>query len=219
MAEERQIQSMIDFIEREAQEKADELDQAAQEEYDVEKMRLVEAEKAKIRANLEKRKKQAEVDRRVARANHAKGQRLRMMQDRAVILETLQEQAKKNVMAIVNDAKKYQQLMTDIIRQSVHAIQADTTITCRKQDEAVVRKLLDETQQWYQAKNGKPVKLAIDKTYLVDAEAWGGVVLRSTDGRIVCDNTLSYRAANVFVEQLPTIRYYLFNENADITKA
>lgn len=219
MAEERQIQSMIDFIEREAAEKADELDLSAQEEYDVEKMRLVEAEKAKIRANLEKRKKQAEVDRRVARANHAKGQRLRFMQERATILENLQELAKAKVVAIVNDAKKYQQLLSDIIRQSVHAIQADTTITCRKQDEAVIRKLLEDIQQWYQAKNGKPVKLSMDKAYLVDAEAWGGVVLRSTDGRIVCDNTLSYRATNVFVEQLPTVRYYLFNEAADVTKA
>ncbi|KAH8615686.1 hypothetical protein ERJ75_000497200 [Trypanosoma vivax] len=57
MTEERQIQSMVDFIEREdkAQEKADELNSAAQEEYDVEKMRLVEAEKVKARAAGEKK--------------------------------------------------------------------------------------------------------------------------------------------------------------------
>ena len=119
-------------------------------------------------------------------------------------------------MAIVNDSKKYQQLLTDIIRQSVAVIISDVTIQCRKQDEPVIRKLIDETQQWYQAKSGKAVKLVVEKTYLNDAEAWGGVVLRSADGRIVCDNTLSYRAASCFAEQLPTIRYYLFNEEAHL---
>ncbi|KAH8607886.1 putative ATP synthase (E 31 kDa) subunit [Trypanosoma vivax] len=71
MTEERQIQSMIEFIELEGKEKADELNSVAQEEYNVEKMRLVEAEKVKARGTGEKIMK-VDVDRRVARGNFSK---------------------------------------------------------------------------------------------------------------------------------------------------
>lgn len=217
MSEERQIQSMIDFIEREAQEKAEELDAAAQEEYDVEKMRLVEAEKAKIRANLEKKKKQVEVERRVTRANHAKSQRLRLMDERAAILDELNAAIKKKILAIVNDKNAYQKLLLDLLRQSLLAIQADSVIECRKQDEQMVSKAFNEIQTWYQSQSGKSVTLSLNKqSSLDDAEAWGGVVLRSCDGRIVCNNTLSYRARHCFAEQAPTVRYFLFNAEAPI---
>lgn len=216
MSEDRQIQSMIDFIEREAQEKAEELDAAAQEEYDVEKMRLVEAEKAKIRANLEKKKKQAEVERRVTRANHAKAQRLRVMEERATILEQLNGIIKNKIMSLVGDSTKYRQLLLDLVRQSLAAIQDDAVISCRKQDEAVLSKALKELEQWYLAQTGKTSSLSLSKEYLDDGESWGGVVLRSRDGRIVCNNTLSYRAHHCFAEQTPTVRYFLFNPEASL---
>lgn len=215
MSEDRQIQSMIDFIEREAQEKAEELDAAAQEEYDVEKMRLVEAEKAKIRANLEKRKKQAEVERRVTRANHAKAQRLRVMEERATILQQLDELVKKKILALVNDKTKYTQLLLDLIRQSFAAIQADAVVQCRKQDEQLITKALPDLHKWYESRGGSAT-LTVSKDFLDDGEAWGGVVLRSRDGRIVCNNTLSYRARHCFAEQTPTVRYYLFNSEATL---
>lgn len=214
MSEERQIQSMIDFIEREAQEKAEELDAAAQEEYDVEKMRLVEAEKAKIRAALEKKKKQTEIERRVTRANHSKTQRLRLMEQRAVILDQLNAMVQKNVQALVADKSKYPPLLLDLVRQSLLAIQCDCVVSCRKQDEGTLNKAVSELQQWYQSQSGKAISISIGKDYLDEKEAWGGVVLQSQDGRIVCNNTLSYRAQHCFAEQTPTVRYHLFNPEA-----
>ena len=47
------------FIEREGQEKAEEIDTKADEEFNIEKVRLVQAEKRKISANHERRAKQA----------------------------------------------------------------------------------------------------------------------------------------------------------------
>lgn len=219
MSEDRQIQSMIDFIEREAHEKAEELDAAAQEEYDVEKMRLVEAEKAKIRANLEKKKKQVEVERRVTRANQSKSQRLRVMEERAAILDQLHAQVKAKIVALVNDKVKYTQLLVDLCRQSLNAIRADATIECRKQDEPIISKVIADLQKGYEAETGKAVTLTISKqpgASLDDAESWGGVILRSRDGRIVCNNTLSYRARHCFAEQTPTVRYFLFNPEASV---
>jgi len=214
MSEDRQIQSMIDFIEREAHEKAEELDAAAQEEYDVEKMRLVEAEKAKIRTNLEKKKKQVEVERRVTRANQSKSQRLRVMEERAAILDQLHDIVKAKIVATVGDKVKYTQLLLDLCRQSLSAIRTDASIECRKQDEPLISKALVELQKGYEAETGKAVSLTISKTSLDDAESWGGVILRSRDGRIVCNNTLAYRARHAFAEQTPSVRYFLFNAEA-----
>ncbi|EPY30585.1 V-type H+-transporting ATPase subunit E [Strigomonas culicis] len=211
MSEARQIQSMIDFIEREAQEKAEELDAAAQEEYDVERMRLVEAEKDKIRANAEKKKTQADVDRRVARANYSKSQRMRVMEERARIMERLQEEAHKKVALLVSNPSSYKKLLIGLIHQSLLAIRGDAVVNCRQEDVKEVSGMLQELQAWYKQKNGTPITIQVGKDHLNSDEKWGGVVVVSTDGRIVCDNTLSYRTKNCFEEQLPTVRYHLFN--------
>lgn len=216
MSEARQIQSMIDFIDREAQEKAEELDSAAQEEYDVEKMRLVEAEKAKIRANLEKNKKQVDVDRRVARANYSKGQRLRVMEERARVMEHLHEDTKGKVMAMVANPSTYRPLLVSLIHQSLLSIRTDTVLHCRPEDEADVARMIKELEAWYLQKSGGSISIQTSKEHLDSAEAWGGVTAISTDGRIVCNNTLSYRTKTCFEEQLPTVRYNLFNPEVSI---
>ncbi|CCW69313.1 unnamed protein product [Phytomonas sp. Hart1] len=216
MNEFRQIQSMIEFIDREAQEKVDELECAAQEEYDIEKMRLVEQEKLKIRQNLEKKKKQVDVDRRVARANYTKTQRMRVMEERAKIMETLYENTRKKVETIVANPSTYRPLLVNIVRQSILAIQTDAIIQCRKEDETEIHQMLNDLMNWYQIKTGSSISIKINEEYLNTDDAWGGVVVSSVDGRIRCNNTLSYRATMSFEEQLPTIRFYLFNPEATV---
>ncbi|CCW65633.1 unnamed protein product [Phytomonas sp. EM1] len=216
MNEFRQIQSMIEFIDREAQEKVDELECAAQEEYDIEKMRLVEGEKLKIRQNLEKKKKQVDVDRRVARANDTKMQRMRVMEERAKIMEVLYNETRKKIEAIVANPSTYRPLLVNLVRQSILAIQTDAVIQCRKEDEVEIHQMLSDLVSWYQTKTGSSISLQISNKYLNTEDAWGGVVVSSVDGRIICGNTLSYRAATSFEEQLPIIRFYLFNPEATI---
>lgn len=216
MSEARQIQSMIDFIEREAQEKAEELEAAAQEEYDVEKMRLVEAEKAKIRAMAEKKLKQVDVDRRVARANYSKVQRMRVMEERARTMEKLHEQTRQKIVAMVNNPPQYKPMLVRLIHQSLMSIRTDAVVQCRKEDEAEVVRNIPELERWYKEKTGATISIQTSKTYLDTAEAWGGVVVKSTDGRVVCNNTLSYRTKTCFDEQLPTVRFHLFNPDAPL---
>lgn len=214
MSEARQIQAMIDFIEREAQEKAEELDSAAQEEYDVEKMRLIETEKAKIRTNLEKKKKQVDVDRRVVSANFSKSQRLRVMEERSKIMETLHQKTRQKITAMIANPRVYNKLLVRIIQQSILSIQTDAVIQCRKEDATNVSGMLADMERWFKEKTGTSISVKMSQNYLNAEEAWGGVVVTSTDGRIVCNNTLSYRTQTCFEEQLPTVRYYLFNADA-----
>eukprot|EP01084_Bolivina_argentea_P144596 253645_1 len=216
MSEERQIQSMIDFIEREAAEKAEELNYMGQEEYDTEKMRLVEAAKANVRADAEKKKKNVEVQQRVNRANHTKGQRVRVMESRAVLLEELKTKTKQKMVALVNNQNKYKQLMGDLLKQSAKSIKGDSQVFTRKADANMVKGLLKETEQWYSNNCGGRISLSMSSESLDDDEAWGGVCLKTTDGKITCNNTLAYRSESIFKEQLPSVRYALFNPEGGV---
>ncbi|KAH8619299.1 putative ATP synthase (E 31 kDa) subunit [Trypanosoma vivax] len=166
MTEERQIQSMIDFIEREAQEKADELNSAAQEEYDVEKMRLVEAEKVKARATGEKKIKQVDVDRRVARANFSKIQRLRIMEEQSKIVDQLKENVKKKLLTFVEDTKRYSELLVKLIHEALLAVRTNAVIHVCKDDESLVKNMLSDLKKWYEDKSGTPTSITLSKDYL-----------------------------------------------------
>nr|CCC95517.1 unnamed protein product [Trypanosoma congolense IL3000] len=216
MSEARQIQSMIDFIEREAQEKADELHSAAQEEYDVEKMRLVEAEKVKVRASNEQKMKQVDVGRRVARANFSKAQRLRVMEAQSTIVEQLKENIKKKLLVFVKDTKRYRQLLVTLLHEALLAVRTDAVVHACKNDESIVSPMLREVEQWYQKTVGTRVSIKMGQEYLNEEEALGGVVVKSEDGHIVCNWTLSSRMKNCLNDQLPTIRYYLFNPESNV---
>lgn len=53
----KQIRQMISFIEQEAQEKAAEIDTKAEEEFNIEKSRLVQQQRVKIMEFYEKKRK------------------------------------------------------------------------------------------------------------------------------------------------------------------
>ena len=63
---------MIKFIQQEASEKAQEIKLKADEEFNIEKLRMVEGEKQKIRAEYERKEKNVEVQKRIAQSNEAR---------------------------------------------------------------------------------------------------------------------------------------------------
>lgn len=60
---------MVQFIHQEAKEKAAEIKLKADEEFNIEKLRMVEAEKQKIRQEFERKEKQVEVQKRMCAAH------------------------------------------------------------------------------------------------------------------------------------------------------
>lgn len=61
----KQIQHMVSFIEQEAAEKANEILVKAEEEFNIEKGRIVQQEKLKIMQNYEKKEKQVDTQRKM----------------------------------------------------------------------------------------------------------------------------------------------------------
>jgi len=61
----KQIEQMVKFIRQEAVEKAREIHVKQEEEFNIEKLRMVESEKARIRQEYERKEKDIEVQKRM----------------------------------------------------------------------------------------------------------------------------------------------------------
>ena len=73
---------MVQFIHQEAREKAAEIKLKTDEEFNIEKLRMVEAEKQKIRAEYERKEKQVEVQKRIGQSNEVRISRLQCLKSR-----------------------------------------------------------------------------------------------------------------------------------------
>ena len=215
MHEDKQIQGMVDFIERDAHEKARELEDEANAQYNSEKANYVEVEKKKALAAFEKSKKQVEIDRRVSAAGHSQEQRMRVLDTRREILDTLQSRVHSKITGVVNDERKYAPLLQSLLSQAAVAVRADAVVTVRQKDANLVKGMFKNTETEVERITGRKIKLSLDnQNTLSDEQDWGGVVLVGFNGQITCENTLAIRAGHVFDEQLPTVRYQMFHDKA-----
>jgi len=79
---EKQINHMKKFIEQEAREKADEILIKAEEEFNIEKGRLLQAEKRKVSNYFERKEKQLELQRKIQHSNQLNQARLMVLKSR-----------------------------------------------------------------------------------------------------------------------------------------
>merc|ERR1719291_1266371 len=89
----QQITQMVQFIHQEASEKAQEIKLKAEEEFNIEKLRMVEAEKQKIRAEYERKEKQVEVQKRIEQSNTVRLGRLEKLKKQDVEMQKVLAEA------------------------------------------------------------------------------------------------------------------------------
>lgn len=77
-----QIQHMMAFIDQEANEKAEEIDAKAEEEFNIEKGRLVQQQRVKIMEYYERKEKQIELQKKIQNSNLLNQARLRVLKAR-----------------------------------------------------------------------------------------------------------------------------------------
>ncbi|XP_072993443.1 V-type proton ATPase subunit E-like [Typha latifolia] len=218
----KQIQQMVRFIRQEAEEKANEIYVSAEEEFNIEKLQLVEAEKRKIRQEYERKEKQVEVRRKIEYSMQLNASRLKVLQAQDDLVNSMRDAASKELLCVADDPSAYKKLLKGLIVQSLLRLKEPSVLLrCREIDCHLIQSILDEAKQEYaeKAKVHLPTVTIDQKVYLppppVDQEAHelfcsGGVVLASQDGKIVCENTLDARLDVVFRQKLPEIRKRLF---------
>ncbi|KAH3728068.1 V-type proton ATPase subunit E-like [Dreissena polymorpha] len=212
----KQIKHMMAFIEQEANEKAEEIDAKAEEEFNIEKGRLVQQQRVKIMEYYERKEKQVELQKKIQNSNLLNQARLRVLKAREDHLKALIEEAKKQLSKVTVDRAKYKKILEGLIAQGLfQLLETDVLLRCRQTDQDIVREVIPAAIDAYRkATEGKrEVKLLVDTENYLPNEVSGGVVLVSQSGKFVVENTLESRLNLMSQQMIPDLRTTLFGRN------
>ncbi|KAK4478381.1 hypothetical protein RD792_013848 [Penstemon davidsonii] len=213
----KQIQQMVRFIRQEAEEKANEISVSAEEEFNIEKLQLVEAEKKKVRQEFERKTKQVEVKKKIEYSMQLNASRIKVLQAQDDVVTAMKDATSKELLRVSDNKNTYKALIKGLIIQSLLRLKEPSVLLrCREMDVNVVKSVLEDAKRDYAEKASvNAPNVTIDKIYLppppsgknsLGPSCSGGVVLASQDGKIVCENTLDARLDVVFRQKLPEIR-------------
>jgi V-type H+-transporting ATPase subunit E len=162
---------MIAFIQQEAAEKVEEIAAKAEEEFNIEKSRLVSQQRVKIIEHFDKKEKQIELQRKIQHSNLSNASRLSILKARDDYVQTLKEESKKQLTILTQDQSKYQTILANLIAQGLFLLmEKEVTIRCRKNDLDLVKQLVpDAINRYKQELKQKDIQINIDtKNYLPD---------------------------------------------------
>ncbi|KZS90078.1 ATPase V1/A1 complex subunit E [Sistotremastrum niveocremeum HHB9708] len=209
-----EMNKMVAFIKQEALEKAREIRIKADEEFAIEKAKLVKQESTAIDAQFEKKKKGAEIALKIKQSTQTNKSRLRLLQAREQYLQDLFSTARDQISVLSKDEGRYLQLLEGVIVQGLlQLLEPSATVYSRPKDLELAKKAAANASKQYKEISGKDVEVSVEATLQDDSA--GGVKLRSGTGRITIDNTLDERLRLLEDRMLPEIRHDIFgiNEN------
>jgi V-type H+-transporting ATPase subunit E len=205
---------MVQFIKQEAEEKANEIRVAAEEEFNIEKLQMVETEKQKIRKEYERKESQVEVKKKIEYSTELNTMRLKVLAAREEAIQGMLAEARATVGA-VSGSPTYGGLLVNLIVQGVKKLETkQAVVRCRAADKDKVKQAMQEAM----GKLPDDVSLRLDEhEFLPPAPVCtGGVHVISVDGKIVCNNSLDDRLKVAFERNTPEIRKTIFGANPNI---
>ena len=170
---------MTAFIRQEALEKAREIHLKADEEFSIEKSKLVRTEQQKIDTEFEKKHTQAGMSQQITKSTIANKQRLRILSARQELLDELFEKAGgrlgdvgagkggngKGSVAGKN-VGSYEDVLGKLILEGLYALVGEKKVTlrCRKKDNDVVKKAAEKAREEHKkAMKGRDVEITVDE--------------------------------------------------------
>jgi len=210
----KQIKHMMAFIEQEANEKAEEIDAKAEEEFNIEKGRLVQQQRLKIMEYYEKKEKQVELQKKIQSSNMLNQARLKVLKVREDHVRSVLDEARRRLGEVTKDPAKYNEILFTLIVQGLYQImEPKATIKCRQVDQSLVQNILPKAVEEYKSKTGKDCVIKLDTENFLPADNCGGVELFALNGRIRVPNTLESRLELISQQLVPEIRTALFGRN------
>uniref|UniRef100_A0A3B4T2G2 ATPase H+ transporting V1 subunit E1a n=1 Tax=Seriola dumerili TaxID=41447 RepID=A0A3B4T2G2_SERDU len=180
----KQIKHMMAFIEQEANEKVEEIDAKAEEEFNIEKGRLVQTQRVKIMEYYEKKEKQIEQHKKIQMSNLMNQARLKVLRAR-----------------------------DDMITGFYQLLEPKVTIRCRQQDVEMVQTAVIKNIPIYKEAVKSNIDVRIDQERFLPSEICGGVEVYNDNGKIKVSNTLESRLELMAHQMMPEIRVNLFGAN------
>lgn len=212
----KQIKHMMAFIEQEANEKAEEIDAKAEEEFNIEKGRLVQQQRLKIMEYYEKKEKQVELQKKIQSSNMLNQARLKVLKVREDHVRNVLEEGHKRLGEVTNNSSKYGEILQTLILQGLYQLfETNVTIRVRVQDVSLVQGLLPHINEKYKQAVGRDIHLKVDTENYLSPDTTGGIELLAQQGKIKINNTLEARLELISAQLVPQIRTALFGRNVN----
>ncbi|CAK9808166.1 V-type proton ATPase subunit E [Anthophora plagiata] len=210
----KQIKHMMAFIEQEANEKAEEIDAKAEEEFNIEKGRLVQHQRLKIMEYYEKKEKQVELQKKIQSSNMLNQARLKVLKVREDHVRNVLDEARKKLGEVTQDISRYRVILKLLIVQGLCQLtEGQVILRIRQADIPLVESILESVQEAYKQLSKKDVAIKIDPDNFLPADSCGGVDLLAAKGRIKVSNSLETRLELIAQQLIPDIRSALFGRN------
>jgi len=211
----KQMNHMIAFIKQESKEKAEEIEIRAEEEFNIEKGRLINQQRLKQKEFKERKEKEIILQDKVQSSNMLNQARLKVLKARDDHVSSVLENAKKQLVTISQDSNRYPQLLEGLIGQGLcQLLESNVTIRCRQVDLQMVQATVPKAVASVKDKMPKiNVQVIVDAERFLPADCAGGVELYAQRGKIKVNNTLEARLAMISQHKLPETRTALFGAN------
>lgn len=225
---ERQIDQMVRFIKQEAEEKANEIGVSAEEEFNIEKLQLLENEKGKVKKDYERREGQIEVKKKIEYSKQLNEARIMILQAREDALQGIVKDSHAGLSKVTGNKKKYTALLTDLILQAVEKLDEKSVVVVgREEDAAAIKEATEAAKSKYKQtfKHEAPTITLSTDTFLPsgskgkdedEVTCAGGVEVKNAAGTIICSQKLDDRLQIAYSQNLPAIRSTLFGTEGPV---
>jgi len=210
----KQIHHMMAFIDQEANEKAEEIDAKAEEEFNIEKGRLVQQQRVKIMEYYERKEKQIDLQKKIQNSNLQNQARLRVLKTREDHIKNLLDEASSRLSELTRDKSGYARVLEGLITQGLFQLMEErAVIRCRQEDLPIVQSVIEHSVNAYRQDMKQDCRLQVDEAHFLPSDLAGGIELYSMNGKIKVENTLESRLDLMAQQMLPELREMLFGPN------
>uniref|UniRef100_A0A2K5ZHA9 ATPase H+ transporting V1 subunit E1 n=1 Tax=Mandrillus leucophaeus TaxID=9568 RepID=A0A2K5ZHA9_MANLE len=153
-------------------------DAKAEEEFNIEKGRLVQTQRLKIMEYYEKKEKQIEQQKKIQMSNPMNHARLKILRARDDLITDLLNEAKRRLSKVVKDTTRYQVLLDGLL------LEHQMIVHCRKQDFPLVKAAVQKAIPMYKIATKNNVDVQIDQESYLPEDIAGGVEIYNGDHKI-----------------------------------
>ncbi|XP_063970816.1 V-type proton ATPase subunit E-like [Lytechinus pictus] len=131
----KQIQHMMAFIDQEAKEKAEEIDAKAEEEFQIEKGRLVQQQRIKISEFYTRKEKNLDLQKKILQSNMLNQARLKVLKCREDHVQAALDEAQERLTELTKNKAKYRQVLQGLITQGLfQLLEPNVVVRCKECD-------------------------------------------------------------------------------------
>lgn len=217
----RQIKQMVNFILNEAKDKAEEIEAKALEDFNIEKLKVVQQMKEKIRGDMARKTKALATQRAIAQSKAINESRLQKMVARNDYMDKVASEATQTIRQLLSNNAEAKKIYTDLLVESALLLTEDEVeVRCRKADVATVESCFAAASEKYakcikdQSGATKKTRFVTNKTIFLPDQSLGGIIALCHDSLIRVENTLDARIQQQMTMNIPMLRNILFPPTA-----